>query len=185
MCYISGTTKRTNLAIEVTRINHQIRSAELRVVGENGENFGVISLSEALKKAEAAGLDLIEISPNALPPVAKIMDYGKFQYDANKKQKLAKTRAHTVETKNVQVKVGTGEHDLDLKAKKVSEWLREGHRVKIDLFLPGRTKYMDFNFLKERLGRILKLVSEEYKVADEPKKSLKGITTVIEKASSK
>ena len=70
--------------------------------------------------------------------------------------------------------MGTGEHDLDLKAKKVSEWLHEGHRVKIDLFLPGRTKYMDFNFLKERLGRILKLVTEEYKVADEAKKKPKG-----------
>lgn len=167
------------------RINHQIRAPELRVIGENAENYGLLSLSNALKKAEEMGLDLIEISPNAVPPVAKIMDYGKFQYDANKKQKLAKTRTHTVETKNVQVKVGTGEHDLDLKAKKVSEWLREGHRVKIDLFLPGRTKYMDFNFLKERLGRILKLVSEEYKVADEPKKSLKGITTVIERAAKK
>ncbi len=164
------------------RINHQIRATELRVLAENGDNYGVLSLTDALKKAEELGLDLIEISPNALPPVAKIMDYGKFQYDANKKQKLAKTKAHTIETKNVQVKVGTGEHDLDLKAKKVSEWLRDGHRVKIDLFLPGRTKYMDFNFLKERLGRILKLVSENYKVAEEPKKSPKGITTVIEKA---
>lgn len=165
------------------RINHQIKASELRVIGENAENFGVLSLAEALKKAEELSLDLIEISPNAIPPVAKIMDYGKFQYEANKKQKLAKTRAHTVETKNVQIKVGTGEHDLDLKAKKVSEWLKEGHRVKIDLFLPGRTKYMDFNFLKERLGRILKLVSEEYRVADEAKKSLKGITTVIERTA--
>ncbi len=170
------------MATPAIRINHQIRAAELRVLADNGDNFGVLSLSDALKKAEELGLDLIEISPNALPPVAKIMDYGKFQYDAKKKQKVAKTRSHTVETKNVQVKVGTGEHDLDLKAKKVSEWLREGHRVKIDLFLPGRTKYMDFNFLKERLGRILKLVSEDYRVADEPKKSPKGLTTVIEKA---
>lgn len=164
------------------RINHQIRSPEVRVIGENAENYGVLSLTDALKKAEELGLDLIEISPNAVPPVAKITDYGKFQYEANKKHRLAKTRAHTVETKNVQVKVGTGEHDLDLKAKKVSEWLKEGHRVKIDLFLPGRTKYMDFNFLKERLGRILRLVSETYRIADEAKKSPKGITTVIERA---
>lgn len=167
------------------RINHQIRASELRVIGENAENYGVLPLAEAIKKAAELGLDLIEISPNATPPVAKIMDYGKFQYDANKKQKLAKTRAHAVETKNAQIKVGTGEHDLDLKAKKVSEWLREGHRVKIDLFLPGRTKYMDFNFLKERLGRILKLVSEDFKIAEEAKKSMKGITTVIERAPAK
>lgn len=167
------------------RINHQIRAAELRVIGEEGENYGILSLQDALAKAAELGSDLIEISPNANPPVAKIMDYGKFQYDANKKQKLAKARTHTVETKNVQVRVGTGEHDLDLKAKKVSEWLKEGHRVKIDLFLPGRTKYMDLNFLKERLDRILKLISENFKIAEEAKKSPKGLTTVIEKASGK
>jgi translation initiation factor IF-3 len=90
------------MATPQVRINHQIRATELRVIGENAENYGLLSLSDALKKAEELGLDLIEISPNAVPPVAKIMDYGKFQYDANKKQKLAKTRAHTVETKNVQ-----------------------------------------------------------------------------------
>ncbi len=153
----------------------------MRVLSADGENFGVISLEEALKKAELAGLDLIEISPNATPPVAKIMDYGKFQYDDNKKQKLAKAKAHVVEVKNIQVKVGTGDHDLALKAKKASEWLEEGNRVKIDLFLPGRTKYMDLNFLKERMDRVLKLITVEFKIADAPKKSLKGLTAIIER----
>ncbi|MFO0718500.1 MAG: translation initiation factor IF-3 [Candidatus Paceibacterota bacterium] len=163
------------------RINHQIKAPQLRVLSADGENFGVISLEEALKKAELAGLDLIEISPNATPPVAKIMDYGKFQYDDNKKQKLAKAKAHVVEVKNIQVKVGTGDHDLALKAKKASEWLEEGNRVKIDLFLPGRTKYMDLNFLKERMDRVLKLITVEFKIADAPKKSLKGLTAIIER----
>ncbi len=163
------------------RINHQIRAAELRVIGPVGENFGVISLKDALDKAMAAGLDLIEISPNAVPPIAKIMDYGKFQYDQNKKLKAAKAKAHVIEVKNVQVKIGTGEHDLELKAKKASEWLKEGHRIKIDLFLTGRSKYMEFNFLKERLERILKLITEEYVIAEAPKKALKGLTVIIEK----
>ncbi|MEK7645149.1 MAG: translation initiation factor IF-3 [Patescibacteria group bacterium] len=163
------------------RINHQIRVAELRVIGPVGENFGVISLKDALDKALAAGLDLIEISPNAVPPIAKIMDYGKFQYDQNKKLKAAKAKAHVIEVKNVQVKIGTGEHDLALKAKKASEWLKEGHRIKIDLFLTGRSKYMEFNFLKERLERILKLITEEYTIAEAPKKALKGLTVIIEK----
>ncbi|MEI6345745.1 MAG: translation initiation factor IF-3 [bacterium] len=163
------------------RINHQIRVAELRVIGPVGENFGVISLKDALDKALAAGLDLIEISPNAVPPIAKIMDYGKFQYDQNKKLKAAKAKAHVIEVKNVQVKIGTGEHDLALKAKKASEWLKEGHRIKIDLFLTGRSKYMEFNFLKERLERILKLITEEYTIAEPPKKALKGLTVIIEK----
>jgi translation initiation factor IF-3 len=135
----------------------------------------------ALVKAEEMGVDLIEISPNAQPPIAKLMDYGKFQYAENKKLKAAKAKSKVTETKNVQVKVGTSEHDLDLKAKKASEWLKEGHRIKIDLFLTGRSKYMEFNFLKERMERVLHLITEEYKIADTPKKSPKGLTVVIEK----
>lgn len=165
-----------------TRINHQIKAPELRVIGFRGENLGVLSLSEALNKAHDTGLDLIEISPNANPPVAKIMDYGKFQYGENKKQKAAKAKSRTVEIKTLQVKIGTGEHDLELKAKKASEWLREGHRIKIDLFLPGRSKYMDPKFLEERLKRILILITENHKIAEKPSKSPKGWTTIIEKA---
>jgi len=164
------------------RINHQIRAPQLRVIGPQGENFGVITLPEALSKASEFGFDLIEISPDATPPVAKIMDYGKFQYAENKKQKVAKQKVHTVEVKNIQVKIGTSEHDLGLKAKRVVEWLTEGNRVKIDLFLSGRAKYMEFKFLKERLERILKLIPMEYKVADPIKKGMKGLTTIIEKA---
>ncbi len=164
------------------RINNQIIVPELRVIGAKGENLGVITFKEALDKARESGLDLIEISPKAIPPVAKIMDYGKFQYAENKKLKVAKTKAHTVEVKNIQVKVGTGDHDLELKAKKASEWLKEGNRIKVDLFLPGRTKYMDIKFLKERMDRVLKLITEEYKIADEAKKSPKGLSAVIERS---
>ena len=149
---------------------------------EDGSNLGVISFKEALDKAREAGLDLIEISPKAEPPVAKIMDYGKFQYAENKKLKVAKTKSHTVEVKNIQVKVGTGEHDLELKAKKASEWLKEGNRIKIDLFLPGRTKYMDKKFLRERMDRVLHLITEKYKISDEAKASPKGLSIVIERA---
>jgi len=151
------------------------------VIGAEGENVGVISLQEALQRAHEAGLDLIEISPKANPPVAKIMDYGKFQYDENKKQKSSKARVLITEVKTLQVKIGTGEHDLALKAKKASEWLKEGHKIKIDLFLPGRSKYLDQNFLKERLQRILKLIPTDIK-SDEPKKSPKGMTVIVEKA---
>lgn len=167
------------------KINHQIRAKELRVITDTGEVFGVLSLSEALAKAESLGLDLIEISPNAEPPVAKIMDYGKFQYQQSKKQKEAKSRAHVTETKTLQVKIGTSEHDLELKAKNASKWLKEGHRVKIDLFLVGRSKYAEMDFKKERLNRILTLISEEYRVAGEPLKSPKGLTIVLERAAKK
>jgi len=169
------------LAKEETRINHRIRARELRVIGPEGENFGVLSLEEALSKAEELSLDLIELSPNANPPVAKITDFGKYQYEENKKQKIAKSKAHTVEVKSVQIKIGTGDHDLELKAKKASEWLSEGHKIKIDLFLPGRSKYLDQNFLGERLERFLKFISAAYKVTEPAKKSPKGISCTIER----
>lgn len=163
------------------RINHQIRAKELRLLGGDGENIGVVSLSEAQAMADKAGLDLIEISPNAVPPVAKIADFGKFQYEQNKKQKKMKAGAKPTETKSIQIKVATGDHDLDLKAKKVSEWLGEGHRVKVELFLSGRTKYMEEKFLKERLTRILNLITIDYKIADPVKRSPKGFMTTLEK----
>src|SRR5579872_6004271 len=119
------------------KINNQITAPQLRVIMEDGTNLGVVSLRDALDKARETKLDLIEISPGANPPVAKIMDYGKFQYAENKKLKASKSKARQVEVKNVQVKVGTGDHDLGLKAKRASEWLKEGNRIKIDLFLPG------------------------------------------------
>ena len=171
--------------MDTTRINRQIRAEEVRVVGPEGENFGVLPLAEALSRAEEAGLDLIEISPNAVPPVAKIMEYGKFQYEQEKKRREIKSKFHATETKSVQVKIGTGENDLQLKAKRAAEWLREGHRVKVDLFLWGRYKYMEFDFLKERLERFLKLIPEEYRMGDSIQKSPKGLTTVIERAAKK
>jgi len=116
-----------------------------------------------------------------MPPVARIMDYGKFLYEQSKKKKKTAT-GHKTETKSLQIKVATGEHDLALKAKKISEWLAEGHRVKLELYLSGRLKALDQNFLKERMDRILKLITTEYKLAENFRKSPKGYTVVLEKA---
>ena len=167
--------------VERVRINRNIQARELRVIGADGANLGILGLEAALEEARSAGLDLIEISAKAVPPIARIMDYGKFQYEANKKLKAAKAKQHTVEVKSLQIKIGTGEHDLDLKAKKASEWLQEGNKIKIELFLTGRSKFLDFNFLKERLERVLRLISVPYKVSEEPKKGPKGLAILIEK----
>ena len=164
------------------RINNQIRASEVRVIDNENQNLGVLSIKEALELAQKHGLDLIEISPNATPPIAKIMDFGKYQYEANKKLKKSKAGAKQTETKAVQIKIGTGDHDLELKAKNASKWLKEGHRIKVELFLAGRAKYMDEKFLKERLDRLLHLITENYKVAESYKRGPKGLTTVIEKA---
>ena len=165
---------------ERVRMNEGIRAREVRVIGPESENFGVMQIQDALAKARELGLDLIEISPNANPPVAKITDYGKFKYEQKKREKDVKAKAHVTETKVTQVKIGTSERDMHIKASKAAIWLREGHRVKIDLFLWGRYKYMEFNFLKERLERFLAIIPESYKIADEIRKSPKGLSVVIE-----
>ena len=163
------------------RINHQIKASELRVIGPEGENFGVLSLSEALQKALDFELDLIEISPNTIPPIGKIADYGKFKYEESKKEKQAKAKQKIVELKTIQISVGTGENDLNLKAKKATEWLKEGHRIKVDLTLKGRTKYMDINFLKERMDRLFRLIAEEYVLAGKVQKGPRGLSAILEK----
>lgn len=151
------------------------------MIGAKGENLGVLLLDEAMRAADEAGLDLIEISPNANPPVAKIMDFGQYRYETKRKKSEVKAKSHVTETKSVQIKVITGEHDQQLKARRTAEWLSEGHRVKVDLFLSGRYKYMDESFLKERLNRFLKIVPIEYKIADPIKKSPKGYTITLER----
>ncbi len=163
------------------RINNQIRAKELRVIDSENQNIGILSIKEALELAQNKGLDLIEISPNANPPVAKLMDFGKYQYEASKKLKKARAGAKPTETKSVQIKIGTGDHDLELKAKTASKWLKEGHRIKIELFLSGRAKFMDEKFLRERLDRVLHLITEEYKVSDTYKRGPKGLFITIEK----
>ena len=160
-------------------INEGIRAPELRVLID-GEESQVMTREEALSKAEELGLDLIEISANANPPVAKITDYGKYMYEQKKKQKEIKARQKTVEVKNVQIKIGTGEADLKLKAQRASKWLEGGDRVKLELYLRGRAKYMDKNFLRDRLANVLSLISFPHKIVEDFKQSPKGFVILIE-----
>lgn len=169
------------MATDRLRINNEIRAQELRVIGADGQNLGVLSLAEALAAAKTAGTDLIEISSTAVPPVAKIMDYGKFEYERSKKERTVKAKVKVSETKEVQIKVGTGDNDMDLKAKKAAEWLSEGHRVRAELFLKGRYKGMDEAFLKTRLEKFLLRIPYAYKVAEPIARSPKGFACVVER----
>lgn len=168
---------------EKVNINNNIRSLKLRVIGPLGENFGVLTKEEALAEAKKVGLDLIEVSSQSDPPVARISDYGKYTYEMSKKLKEVKAKAHVTETKNIQISVSISEHDIMIKAKQASEWIKEGHRVKIELQLKGRTKYMDEAFLRERMQRIMAVIPAEYKIAEPLKKvTNKSLLVVIEKA---
>ena len=153
----------------------------MRVLDASGENLGIFPLAEALEMAKERGVDLIEINALSKPVIAKIMDFGKYQYEQKKKAQKAKIGAKTTETKSLQIKIGTGDHDLELKAKTASKWLKEGHRIKVELFLRGRTKSMDQAFLKERLDRVLHFITEHYKIAEPHKRSPKGLAIVIER----
>jgi len=155
------------------------------VIGPNGENFGLLKIADALAKAKEMELDLIEIAATAKPPVAKIMDYGKYLYQEEKRGRQAGKKSHKVETKNIQIGIGTSAHDLEMRVKKIAEYFKEGNRVKIDLILKGREKYLDKNFLNERLNRLLYFIGENYKIADGPKKGPRGLTIIIEHAKDK
>ncbi len=161
-------------------INEGITAPELRVLIDGEEGSFVMKREEALEKARELGLDLIEISANANPPVARITDYGKYMYEQKKKQKEIKARQKTVEVKNIQIKIGTGEADLKLKAQRASKWLEGGDRVKVELYLRGRAKYMDKNFLRDRLANVLSLISFPYKIVEDFKQSPKGFVILIE-----
>jgi translation initiation factor IF-3 len=121
-----------------TRVNERIRAPEIRVIDHDGEMLGVMTPQEAMRRAEELGLDLVEISPNAVPPVCKILDYGKYKYEQQKKAAEAKKNQKVVEIKEIKVRPAIGEHDYQVKYKAARKFLENGDKVKITLRLRGR-----------------------------------------------
>ncbi|HEC34697.1 MAG TPA: translation initiation factor IF-3 [Chloroflexi bacterium] len=122
----------------VYRVNQQIRVREVRLIGPNGEHVGVVSLHEALERAQEANLDLVEVSPNADPPVARIMDYGKFIYEQAKKEREARKSQKQVEVKEIRFRPKTSKHHRDMRIEQARGWLEEGHKVKVRIRFRGR-----------------------------------------------
>lgn len=119
-------------------INEQIRDKEVRLIGENGEQLGIVSTREAMKLAEDAGLDLVKIAPTAKPPVCKIVDYGKFKYDQLRKEKDARKKQRTVEIKEIRLSPNIDTNDLNTKMNAARKFITKGDRVKITLRFRGR-----------------------------------------------
>ena len=119
-------------------INEQIRDREVRVIGETGEQLGIMSSMEARRLAEEAGLDLVKISPNAKPPGCKIIDYGKFKYEKARKEKDAKKKQHIVEIKEIRMSPNIDENDMNTKISAAKKFLTKGDRVKVTLRFRGR-----------------------------------------------
>ncbi|MCH9626986.1 MAG: Translation initiation factor IF-3 [Chlamydiales bacterium] len=120
------------------RVNRQIRAPKARVIGPEGNQIGVISVRDALTMAQEAGLDLVEIAPNAEPPVCKIIDYGKFRYDQTKREKESKKIQHQVRVKEIKLKPNIDEHDFQTKLKRAQGFLEKGNKVKVTCMFRGR-----------------------------------------------
>lgn len=120
------------------RANREIRVPEVRLIDENGDNVGVVATREAMARAEGVGLDLVEISPNASPPVCKILDLGKFKYEAQKKKNEAKKKQKVIDIKEVKLRPNIDEHDYEVKMRNARRFLEEGDKVKVTMRFRGR-----------------------------------------------
>jgi translation initiation factor IF-3 len=120
------------------RVNHRIRVPEVRVVAEDGSNLGVMSTDEALRRAHAKGLDLVEVNPKSAPPVCKILDFGRYKYEEKKKQREAKRRQTVVEVKEIKLRPKTDDHDLDVKVRAARKFLEGGNKVRVVCRFRGR-----------------------------------------------
>ena len=120
------------------RINEMIRARQVRVVDEEGEQLGIMSPFDARREAEERGLDLVEVAPKAVPPVCRIMDYGKYRYQQSKRAKESKKHQHTVTVKEIKYRPKISEHDFDFKTNHVREFLQAGNKVKVTIMFRGR-----------------------------------------------
>ncbi|NGX57657.1 MAG: Translation initiation factor IF-3 [Chlamydiae bacterium] len=162
-------TKGMNL-----RINKQIREQKLRVIDNDGNQVGIITLRDALAMAEEAGLDLVEIVPDATPPVCKIIDYGKYRYDQTKREKESKKARHQIRVKEVKIKPNIDVHDFETKLRHARKFLTEGNKVKLTCFFRGR------EMAHTEIGRgLLEKMCEELSDISTPEAQLKRMGRFI------
>jgi translation initiation factor IF-3 len=157
-------------------INQYIRAREVRVIDPDGGQVGVITLKEALEKAADLGLDLVEVSPNADPPVCKIMDYGRFKYEQTKKQQEAKKKQSSFQVKEIKVRPKTGDHDLQTKIGHIRKFIGKQDKVKVTVVFRGREIGLS-EMAKEQL-RFIVAETEEIAVVEQPPK-FEGRTMVM------
>lgn len=159
------------------RINYQITSNQLRLLDEEGKQIGLISKIEALQKAKELNLDVVEIAPKAVPPVAKLIDYKKFKYQEQKKERDSKKNQKNVGIKEIRLRPFIGIHDFDTRVAKAKEFLEDGNQVKINVFFKGREitrKEFGYNVIKRFLTNL-----ESIKVVREPHMEGKALVVIV------
>ncbi|MBP9667960.1 translation initiation factor IF-3 [Candidatus Saccharibacteria bacterium] len=165
-------------ASQQIRINEAIRSSELRVIGSSGEQLGILPRAEAMKLAEEAGVDLVEISPNADPPVAKIIDWGKYQYQKMKEQQKSRKSSKQTELKQMRFGLKIGSGDLEIKLRKIRAFLADGHKVRIQIFYRGREMaHKELGY--DLINRIVSLLEEDAIMEQSPQMAGRNLSIVI------
>lgn len=160
------------------RINERIRLPEVLLVDEEGQKVGVVPTNEALKRARDLNLDLVEVAPNLRPPVCKIINYGKYQYEQDKTQAVQRKKSKTREEKEMRLSLKIADHDLEVKAKKVDQFLEKQHKVKVVVRFKGR-EITHPELGKEVLEKFLNLLTVSYDIDKEMAKQGKQLFTVI------
>jgi translation initiation factor IF-3 len=160
------------------RINEAIRANELRVIGADGEQLGILSRADALKAAEDAGLDLVEISPNAAPPVAKIVDWGKYQYQKMKEQQKNRKSSKVSELKQMRFGLKIGSGDLEIKLRKIRGFLEAGHKVRIQIFYRGREMaHKELGYVM--IDKIVALLEDDAILEQKPQMAGRNLSIVV------
>lgn len=150
------------------RINREIRVPKVRLIDEEKKQVGIVSIQEALEFAEKKGLDLVEISPNTDPPVCRLLNYGKFLYSLQKKAHDAQKQQRKIHIKEIKFTPAIGEHDMDVKLRKIKQFLEDGDKVKVTVWLKGRQKRKP-EMLEVMRGRIMGILSEFSEIESSPK----------------
>ncbi|MBL7053845.1 translation initiation factor IF-3 [Patescibacteria group bacterium] len=162
------------------KTNNRIKAEKVRLLGKNDEHLGIVKISEALEIAKNEKLDLVEISPKAEPPVAKILDFGQLKYDLKRKESKEKKSQKAKGTKGIRITPRTGKHDLEFRIKNATKFLEQGNKVKIEIILKGREK-AHFDLAFNMLNKFIDEIEQETIVEQRPKRQNNKITVLIRK----
>ncbi|MDD3965976.1 MAG: translation initiation factor IF-3 [Candidatus Neomarinimicrobiota bacterium] len=171
-------TQNAKIKDDATRVNDAIRAPEVRLISEDGRQIGIVSIREALSEAEKSGLDLVEISPNAVPPVCKIIDYGKYNYEQQKREKINKKKQHVITVKEVRFRPHTDTHDIETKVRKIREFIEGGDRVKLSVMFRGR-EMAHQEIGMETIQKVIALLEDVARIEKAPLQEGRFITAYL------
>ena len=177
-CETTRFFRRVPIEEKQLRVNGAIRASEVRVISQNGKQLGIMPTRAALRKASDRNMDLVEVDPKGTPPVCKIMNYGKYKYETNKKNQGAKKSQIKVHVKEVKFRPRTDQHDFDFKIRHITRFLEAGHKVKISIWFRGREK-LHVDLGRQLLNRVIETIGDAAMVSGMPKFEGRNLSIVV------